>query len=262
MHFLNRITLQTPESVELEFTLAGIGNRALALGLDYTFLALLLTGFIVILSLVVEPLSDLLAIFNLGSSDLELWIVAIALLIVFATYVGYFVFFEAFWQGQTPGKRLAHIRVIRDDGRPIHIPQATLRAIVRPIDDLFFVGCFLIVLNKREKRLGDWLAGTLVIQEERGAKAQNLIVAPQAPAIAQQLLAITDISALTPDDFAILRNYLQRRQELTLQAQEQLSQQLAEQLQAMLKLEQRPTDVSAALFLEAAYLAYQQQSHS
>ena len=100
MGIFNRINLETPESVELEFTLAGIGNRAYALLIDY-----LVLGGISILSLIIFLfLVYQVNTYNL-SDDLNKWLLAIELLVFFAIYVGYFVLFETIWQGQTPGKK-------------------------------------------------------------------------------------------------------------------------------------------------------------
>ncbi|KGF73124.1 hypothetical protein DO97_01970 [Neosynechococcus sphagnicola sy1] len=260
MHLLNHITLQTPESVELELVLAGIGNRALALGLDYTILAIALTVFLLLWGFLVSQFVDLLSSQNLDSGELGLWALAIALLILFTVYVGYFVIFETLWQGQTPGKRVARLRVIRDDGRPMRLPQATLRALLRPMDDLLFLGAFLIIFGHREKRLGDWVAGTLVIQEAAPLNPKDFVLTAAAPPLARQLQEIAQVNQLQPEDFAQVRNYLQRRQSLAKKPREQISLQLARHIKTLIALEQVPPGVTADLFLEAIYLAYQQST--
>ena len=115
MRLFNRYTLHTPESVELEFTLAGIGNRAYALLIDYIILGLILIVFLVGVLIFNSGLQTIQIL--VGSTDrLELWLIAVQALIGFFIYVGYFVFYETVWSGQTPGKRYVKIRVIRDDG--------------------------------------------------------------------------------------------------------------------------------------------------
>jgi uncharacterized RDD family membrane protein YckC len=260
MRFFNRVTLQTPESVELEFTLAGIGNRAYALIIDYIVLGFILIGFFIAWFILFTQLTDLIKSLAGNSDRLSLWLLAIELLISFFIYVGYFVFFEALWQGQTPGKRYVKIRVIRDDGRPIGIQQSTLRALLRPLDDSFFLGAFLIALTKREKRLGDFVAGTLVIQEEQPVTSANFPISPEAQTLATQLQTEADLSRLLPEDFAVIRQYLQRREAMIPQARAELSRQLAHQIKEIIALEKVPHKVTANLFLEAVYLAYQQQS--
>lgn len=260
MGLFNQVTLQTPESVELEFTLAGIGNRAYALFLDYltlgTILIFVLTGW----AFLSYRLSELLSSLAVNNDRVWLWILAIQLLIVFSIYVGYFVFFEALWQGQTPGKKVVKIRVIRDDGRPIGLQQATLRALLRPFDDLFFLGTFLIIFSKQEKRLGDWVAGTIVVQEELPRQPANFPVSEKSQALANYLKKKAHLSNLLPDDFAVIRDYLQRRKTMTLEAKTEVSNQLAEQILDIIGLEKMPKGVTGNLFLEAVYLAYQQQS--
>jgi uncharacterized RDD family membrane protein YckC len=253
MRFFNQFTFQTPESVELEFTLAGIGNRAYALLIDYLIFWLM----IIILLLLWAFLA--FEVFP-NQNNINLWIAAIQILIIFAVYVGYFVFFETVWQGQTPGKRYVKIRVIRDDGRPIRLQQATLRALLRPIDDLFFLGAFLIMLGKREKRLGDLIAGTIVIQEEQAITSATFPISQEAKDLANLLQTEANISLLLPEHFAVIREYLQRREGMITQAKHELSRKLAYQVKDIIALANIPEGTTASLFLEAVYWAYQQQS--
>ncbi len=259
MRLFNRFTLHTPESVELEFTLAGIGNRAYALLIDYIILGLIivvfLLGSLIFNSVLLETIANLLG----SNNGLALWLIAVQALIGFFIYVGYFVFYETVWSGQTPGKRYAKIRVIRDDGRPVRLQQSTLRALLRPFDDLFFIGVFFIVFNQREKRLGDLVAGTLVIQEEQPVTTAALKVSTSAQSLANKLLIEADISSLLPEDFAVIREYLQRREGMIPNARNEVSKQLATQVKQIIGWEKMPTKVDANVFLEAVYQAYQQQ---
>lgn len=158
MHIFNRVTHQTPESVELEFTLAGIGSRAWALVIDYHVLGAILVGFLLFLWAISSVLVDGWGrIF--GTRNIEQWLVAIAFITGFAIYTGYFVFFETLWQGQTPGKRLAKIRVIRDDGRLIGLQQATLRALLRTVDDTFFYWRIFNYAHQKRKAAGRLVSG-------------------------------------------------------------------------------------------------------
>lgn len=256
MHFFNRVTLQTPESVEIEFTLAGIGNRALALLIDYIALGLSIVVFWIVWGFFTVGMVDAFP----NQPDIFLWLFAIALLINFFIYVGYFVLFEVIWQGQTPGKRWAKIRVIRDDGRRVGIQQATLRALLRPVDDIIFIGAFMIILNRREKRLGDLVAGTLVVQEEFQVVAANFSISEPAKQFAQKLPEMANLSQLLPDDFATIREYLRRRHAMSPTAKSDLSSQLTRQVRSIIDSPPLPSGVTPDVFLEAVYLAYQQQS--
>ncbi len=259
MRFFNRINLQTPESVELEYTLAGIGSRAYALIIDY-----LVLGTVIFLSVVIAIFLSyqITASDNLLSIDNQLkllqWVWAIEALIIFTIYIGYFVFFETIWQGQTIGKKKAKIRVIADDGKPISIGQSSLRALLRPVDDFLFIGVFFIALGKKEKRIGDLIAGTIVIQEEFTSNRLTFKPTEEAKQLALQLRIETDVARLSPENFAILRNYLQNRTQMISQARRELARKLAQQVKNIMELEDLPKDTTADRFLEAVYLAYQQ----
>ncbi|MEM7725284.1 MAG: RDD family protein [Cyanobacteria bacterium P01_A01_bin.45] len=262
MNLFNKVTLHTPESVDIELCLAGIGNRALALLIDYFLIAVGWTIFqfmwAIFSYLLIDSLGNALDITN----TLRLWLQAILIIIVFVFYQGYFVIFETVWQGKTPGKRFAKIQVIRDDGRPIGLQQAALRALVKPLDDTLFLGAILIFFNQREKRLGDFAAGTLVVQTQKPVQSSSEIklIDESAKDLANWLNQNTDISKILPDDFAIICEYLQRRTHMSMKARGSLSYRLGKQVQGIINLENIPESKSYDIFLEAVYLAYKNQS--
>jgi len=255
MGLFNRIKLETPESVELEFNLAGIGNRAYALCIDYLYLGLILILVLIIwafVSLYLVSVGQLLT----NNNQVGLWLLAIQLLIMFTVYVGYFVFFETLWQGQTPGKRSVKIRVISDDGTIITLTQAILRSLLRPIDDLFFIGVYLIIFTKLEKRIGDLVAGTLVIKQEEATDKPIIAIAPEADVLAKNIQGRADVSHLLPEDFTVVKEFLQRRQQMTPEARKTVSMQVAMKIREKIGLETIPEGISLELFLEAIYLLY------
>ncbi|MBE9005627.1 RDD family protein [Fortiea sp. LEGE XX443] len=256
MHIFNRVKFRTPESIELEFTLAGIGNRAWALLIDYLVLAVILVVCVFTWVTISGQLTDFWQSQDTFASQLGLWLIAIIFLTLFGIYAGYFVFFETLWQGQTPGKRFAKIRVVRDDGRPIGLAQATLRALLRPLDEFLFMGAFLIMFSRREKRLGDWAAGTIVIESQTTTASATFTISEQARSFYEELLDIADLSQLLPDDFAVIREYLQRRGAMALKSRVALASKLTQQVTAIINLDKLP-EVAPDVFLEAVYLAYQ-----
>ncbi|MEL6578988.1 MAG: RDD family protein [Cyanobacteria bacterium J06621_12] len=258
MRFFNQINLQTPESVELEFTLAGIGNRSFALIIDYIIFGLtILAVWLFTAFLAFELAPNLIG--GIASNRLAQWIWAIQSMTTFAIYVGYFVVLETLGRGQTPGKKWTKIRVIRDNGKPERLPQAILRALLRPVDDVLFAGVFFIIFTKQEKRLGDMLAGTIVVQEE-AAKLSQIDISTAAESLAPRLKIEAEIENLLPEDFATIRDFLQRRKNIILEYQHQLSRKLAEQVKEIILLEEVPEGYSNSQFLEAAYLAYKQDN--
>lgn len=255
MHLFNRVKYRTPESVELEFTLAGIGNRAWALLLDYFALAAIFITFLIAWTVIVGQLSDFWQ--QIFGSKVDVWLLAITFIVSFVIYTGYFVVFETLWQGQTPGKKAAKIRVVRDNGRAIGMQQATLRALLRPFDEFLFIGALLIMLNNGEKRLGDLVAGTIVIQAETTTTSASILISEQAQSLYQELIPITDLSRLLPDDFAVIREYLHRRSTMSAKARSALSLKLSEQIKEILNIDYLPNNIHPDILLEAIYLVYQ-----
>lgn len=144
MSLFKTITIRTPESIDLEFVLAGIGSRAVALVIDYLCLGLAFVALVLVFTVVMAQATELDVWIPGLEQTLGLWALAIFLVLSFALYVGYFVLFETLWFGQTPGKRLTNIRVIRDDGQPERMMQATLRSLLRPVDEILFIGFFVL----------------------------------------------------------------------------------------------------------------------
>jgi uncharacterized RDD family membrane protein YckC len=256
MKFLNRVKAPTPESVELEFILAGIGNRTQALIIDYVIWSLALLVVLLGWGLLFSQIPWL------QSDPIRQWLMAIQILILFSVYIGYFILFETWWRGQTPGKRYVNIRVIRDDGRNVGIQQSIIRSLLRPIDDFFCLGLILIILTSQEKRLGDWVAGTISIQEGQAVSDKKISISPAATDLAERAIATGRIASLTPDQFATIRKYLYRYPNLTPAAKTQVSDRLAQQLLARLELTDRLPSTNAHLTIEAIFLAYQQQFRS
>ena len=160
-----RVSIVTPDQIDLEFELAGLGSRTLALLVD----VLVIGAAVLVVSLVSSMVGNAGIV---GLSGLSSWALAFLIFVVFLAQWGYFFAFEALNGGQTPGKKNAGIRVVRDDGLPVGWREAALRNLVRAADMMpipsCMVGALSIGLSKRGKRLGDLLAGTMVVREDFG----------------------------------------------------------------------------------------------
>ena len=253
MKFLSRVKSRTPESVELEFVLAGLGNRIYALVIDYLIWSSLLLVVLIFWIFLFTQIAWL------QSELIRLWVSAIQILTLFGVYIGYFIFFETLWRGQTPGKRYVKIRVIREDGRNVGIQQSILRSLLRPIDDILCLGFLFIVFSAQEKRLGDWVAGTILIQEGQAVSKQKIEISSAATDVANRIIETGKIASLTPEQFATVRKYLYRYATLAPGARKSVSDKLANQLLARIDLADAPPTIDSHLTIEAIYLAYQQQ---
>ena len=156
----DKLIIDTPEQVHLEFTLAGIGSRFMAVFLD-----MLIQAAVFVLLIFLSLFWASSGFFNFRRS---IWWSAFITLVIFCLYWVYYALFEALWKGQTPGKRWAGIRVIKESGRPINVFEAIARNLVRAIDffpGFYGVGVLTMLLNAKSRRLGDYVAGTIVVHE-------------------------------------------------------------------------------------------------
>src|SRR5438552_5109950 len=167
------LIIETPERVPLEFALASIGNRFLAVAIDHfiQYLSIFLIAWFV-LSIAGYGASDVTDAPEKLFSEMPKWTIAILIIVLFLIFAGYFIVFEWLWNGQTPGKRLLKLRVIRDDGRPLTLWEAIARNLLRICDavpgfviPVYSVGLIVIFLSSRDQRVGDLFAGTVVIRE-------------------------------------------------------------------------------------------------
>src|SRR6185436_10268652 len=166
------LIIETPERVPLAFALASIGNRFLAVIIDHfiQYLSLILIAwFFTYISGIAAPTDR-----SAGEvlSEMPKWTIAIMILILILVFSGYFILFEWLWDGQTPGKRLLKLRVIREDGRPITLWEAVARNLLRIFDavpgfvvPVYSLGLISIFFSSRDQRIGDMFAGTVVIRE-------------------------------------------------------------------------------------------------
>jgi uncharacterized RDD family membrane protein YckC len=159
--------IDTPEQVGLEFSVAGIGSRFVALLMD---MLIVCAVFLLELLAMVMIGAAAATTHSIGgvSETAGKWFVALIIFVNFGIFWGYFALFEAYWKGQTPGKRVMKLRVIKDSGRQITFFEALARNLMRVVDYLpsfFLVGVITMLCNKRNQRLGDLVAGTLVVHE-------------------------------------------------------------------------------------------------
>lgn len=200
-----QLNIDTPEQIALEFPLAGIGSRFLALAVDSLLQIIFVLAIFIVLFFASFMWTDLYTLRSVAG--------AIGLFLVpFCIYWGYFAFFEIIWRGQTPGKRLAGIRVIHQSGRPMTPIEGIGRNLLRGIDILpamYAIGLICMMCNKQNRRLGDFVAGTIVVHDKTIESVQTGWDSREIP-----VAAAPEIAKLTPDELILIETYLSRRHEL------------------------------------------------
>jgi uncharacterized RDD family membrane protein YckC len=236
MNLDEELIIETPERVELRYSLANIGNRFLAALIDHLIQALILVALVVTTGLISNW-----TMFSSASA----WTHAVMVLAAFTVYWGYFAFFEAIWSGQTPGKRMMRLRVVREDGRPVRFFEVLVRNILRLPIDLFpwpsyAIGVVSIIFSKHSKRVGDFVAGTVVVKE-RATEAPSLNdimkICELESARMQHAMAVpfrADTRLLDEKQLRAIEAFLKRRYELPESSRAQLAGRIASSVRARL----------------------------
>lgn len=239
--------------------LAGIGSRFIAILVD----TLIWAAGLFLLGLMVWMIQPALQAFSRLSYQ---WVVALLTLAVFVFNWGYFTLFEAFWNGQTPGKRAAGIRVIQRSGRPIGLFESMARNLVRYVDQIPFfyaVGVIAMFATRQHQRLGDLAAGTLVVRDreeesphwgDSGTRTFTAqIFTPSTPAPEPHMfvsLPAAAVTKLSSADLEVLEGFFARRLDMSLATRQALALRIALAIQAKSGLEM-PAGASVETFLEA-----------
>lgn len=264
----DQLTIETPEQVAIRYPLAGVGSRFLALMADMLIQAAasVVLGLVMLLVFVSAPRVAGAMIQKIGDK----WLIAAVILVYFLLHWGYFTLFEAFRNGQTPGKKMCRLRVIRETGRQITLFESMTRNFLRIIDELpgmYAVGVITMLCNRKNKRLGDLAAGTLVIHERTsespgwsgaGQRTITAAVFAAAPAPSVATAPAVDLPAdavarLSADDLNVIDRFFARAIDIDLARRAELAERLAQQMTAKMGVEM-PAEVTPERVLESIAL--------
>jgi len=228
------VEVRTPESIAFQYELAGLGSRFLALAVDqaiqFATLGAIFAGIVLAASRLPKHLAPDAAE-KLGESFAIAFIITIA----FAVLFGYFILSEAVWNGQTPGKRLLGLRVVRDGGYPIDFGASLIRNLIRVGEALvgyYILAAISALISPENKRLGDLAAGTIVVRDARLA-APHSLGAREEPTYASMV-------HLAGEERALIKRFLERRDTLAPDRRKALAAQLAARVRRLL-----PADLAA-----------------
>ncbi len=216
MKFEDTTQIDTPEGLALELTLAGLGSRCIGQLVDWVVKGFAILAIAALISAV-------------GGSGFLLQ--AILILSTFGALFVYDIVFEMLWAGRTIGKRAASIRVVAADGGPVGFFRSAVRNLMRIIDILpgpYGIGSISVLTTEKNQRLGDLAAGTLVVRE-RSVTAQTDL--PQA--VARELPAGFDVTAVTDDHLTLARQFLARRSGLDHKRRRELADEVAATLRPL-----------------------------
>lgn len=218
--------VDTPEAISISYTVAGIGSRFAAVALD-VMIEIVLLLVIVIGVQEIAPFS--------GALSTVAGVMAITLL--FLLIWGYYLLFEAFWNGQTPGKSALRIRVIKTTGHPIGFAESAIRNLLRIVDWLpsfYALGVITMFVNRESRRLGDLAAGTVVVKVPRRVRPATILpqsvstpplIPPRGAADPDEVL--WNLRSLSASDLGLVERFLDRVASLPMDARARVGDQIA-----------------------------------
>src|SRR5213596_1752182 len=232
-----RLGVETPEHVEVHFDLAGVGSRAAAAIIDTVLIVLGLLA----LWIAGSPLGGLS-----GGGEPTGWALAAVILLSFLTFFGYFAALEALNGGRTPGKQALGIRVVMETGHAVTPTAAMVRNLVRLLDCYFpllpfLPGLVMVFLQRRNQRLGDLAAGTIVVRD----RPVDWGLGPLPPAEVVPEPVETGRPELSDEEFRLLDQFLARSGQLDAALEVRLATELARRFQD--RIPRRTADADAYL---------------
>ena len=241
----DQIRIDTPEQIQLEFPLAGIGSRFLAIALDTLIQTVLyVAGSFALFA--GAGLAKYLPSFGWISEN---WAIALVIIFLFSVYWGYFAFFEIIWKGQTPGKRLTGIRVIHQSGRPINVYEAIGRNLMRAVDwlpGMYIVGIVCMMISSQNRRLGDHVVGSVVVHDKRPEQIRPDWTTTPPTAVESN----PAIAKITPEELVLIETYLQRRLDLDAATRDMTAYKIAARISTKTGIQRDPSQ-SLDDFLES-----------
>jgi uncharacterized RDD family membrane protein YckC len=208
------VTVRTPESIAFHYELAGLGSRFLAVIIDFVIQVVVLLVLLLVVGLISDRVAPTANALHLNSVQARAVVAAFFGIVAFLLFFGYFIMFESVWNGQTPGKRLLGIRVVRDGGYPLDFGSTLLRNIIRVVEALllYIPSAVSALVSSQNKRLGDLAAGTIVVRDRafEVTDPQSWMRGDAVPTGPPLVTA----TALTSDEWALVDRYIERRTSL------------------------------------------------
>ena len=249
--YLDTVVVTTPEGLDLQIVLAGLGSRFLARVIDSLIQGALGIALLLGLRALGASLNQTAPTRSPSSGPGPAVAAALVVAFVFLFLIAYAydVLFETLSSGRTPGKRVAGIKVVRAGGQPVGLAASAVRNLLRLVDFLpgsYAIGVISILVSERNQRLGDMAAGTLVIRDRRLERRPSWSRSSQSAQDAT--ISSWDVSAVTAEEIVTVRRFLERRHDLLPKARDRLSWELAQRLRP--KVAGAPHEQHPETFLE------------
>ena len=266
----------SPEAVRLDLPVSGPAPRMLAYAIDFVLIGIILILLLVfvfesiplgarlehwIRAEILDAARKLAAAKRSSPQPVQIpgLLMAFFLLAQFLVEMGYFIFWEMVSGGRSPGKYFVQLRVVKENGAPIDIRSSVVRNVMRLVDMLpaeYLIGLLSILFSPSAQRLGDHVAGTIVVRLDRPEAAGDM---PQLVDATPIVLTREQIARLGPREVQLMRRVLRRAYQTPSTAREALLSEVAHAMRQRLDLPESP-GLSALDFLRGVLAAAERAS--
>ena len=235
----SRIRIEAPEKIVFSYRYAEPGARMAAFFLDMVIQAVILILFALLFWGILNGDS---LFSNTFSENFGMLGYGFFYLLLFFMQWFYFLLFEAFWNGRTPGKRVMKIRVIKKNGEALDFSSLLLRNFMRAVDGfptLHIIGGIVCVLDRENRRIGDILAQTLVVYDnQKNTQLPDFSVPFEVLDLYQkEIHEIRSKRSLDEKDLYVIRRYFNEREKIPVQRRQAVIEKLAAEVRKKLELD-------------------------
>lgn len=231
--------MRTPESIAFAYELAGLGSRFLAVFIDGMLQGILAFALIFGLAYAASRLPRGMA---QPSHFVQSVAVALFFFALFAIFFGYFILFEVFWNGQTPGKRALGIRVVRDGGYAVDFAASLVRNVIRIVEGtlcMYLIAAVSALASRENKRIGDFAAGTIVVRDAR--------LVPPDELLRERTPEYAATAILPGEERELVHRFIERRDSLPSERRAELAAALAARIRPRVGADLRGLDDESLL---------------
>ncbi|MBN2444202.1 MAG: RDD family protein [Spirochaetales bacterium] len=245
------IEIETPEKIIFSYTISSTGARIVSYTID-GIVQLIVIG-ILVLIVSSAGIVDVSGSYSGFMREMSGLLVAFAFLVYFLIQWGYFILFEVIMEGQSPGKKLMRIRVIKTNGESPDLPTIILRNLLRAVDAFpvyNLVGGLVSIIDSKSRRIGDIISGTIVVRETMfNLKEPDFITLLKSSREETAFSLYTH--KLNEEDLYILRRFLNEKNKLPSGKQFEIGLKLAQRIKHKLHITEEITN--PVIFIERVY---------
>jgi uncharacterized RDD family membrane protein YckC len=231
------VDVRTGEAVAIRYELAGLGSRFLAVSVDMLAQFAIAVALLLVYGFLLAPALGRIPF----GKNAHAVVIALGIAALFLIFFGWFIVFETWWSGRTPGKRALGLRVVRDGGFPLDLGASVIRNLVRVAEvalGFYTLSAISALISPENKRLGDLAAGTLVVRD-RAAAPPDLDAYLARPARSD--------TGLADEDRVLIDRFLARRTGLDASARVRLAARIADKVRPTLRAQYAHLDDESLL---------------